>query len=186
MRKVKRSDVLDYKTYNDRRDEYRKRILVEKAKRRIHVGEHLTFLFESTDTMLYQVQEMMRLEQTVREAEIQHELDTYNQLLGGDGELGCTLLIEIDDPARRDAKLRAWLKLPAHLYVKLSDGKLVRASWDERQIDDTRLSSVQYLKFHVGSGAPVAIGADHPELRLETTLSDAQRETLALDLRSAD
>jgi hypothetical protein len=184
MRKVKRSDVLDYKTYNDRRDEYRRRILEEKAKRRIHVGEHLTFLFESTDTMLYQVQEMMRLEQTVREAEIQHEIDTYNQLLGGDGELGCTLLIEIDDPVRRDAKLKAWLTLPRHLYLKLGDGKLVRASWDERQMDDTRLSSVQYLKFDVGSEVPVAIGADHPDLRLETTLSDTQRETLRLDLSS--
>jgi hypothetical protein len=186
MRKVKRSDVLDYKTYNDQRDEYRKRVLEEKARRRIHVGEHLTFLFESTLTMLYQVQEMMRLEQTVREAEIQHEIDTYNQLLGGNGELGCTLLIEIDDAARRDAKLRAWLKLPEHLYVKLEDGKLVRASWDERQIDDTRLSSVQYLKFDVGGVAPVAIGADHPELRLETMLSEAQRETLRLDLGSVD
>src|SRR5262245_3415147 len=98
MRKVKRSDVLDYKTYNDGREAFRARILDEKAKRRVHVGEHLTFLFESTDTILYQVQEMMRLEQTVRESEIQHEIDTYNQLLGDAGELGCTLLIEIDDP----------------------------------------------------------------------------------------
>lgn len=186
MRKVKRSDVLDYETYNDRRDEYRKRIIEEKARRRIHVGEHLTFLFESTETMLYQVQEMMRLEQTVREAEIQHEIDTYNQLLGGDGELGCTLLIEIDDPAQRNEKLKAWLNLPAHLYVKLEDGALVRALWDERQIGDTRLSSVQYLKFRVGDRVPVAIGADHPELRLEAALTDAQRETLRLDLRSTD
>ena len=106
MRKVKRSDVLDYKTYNDGRDTFRARILDEKAKRRIHVGEHLTFLFESTDTILYQVQEMMRLEQTVRESEIEHEIDTYNQLLGGPGELGCTLLIEIDDPKARTEKLR--------------------------------------------------------------------------------
>jgi hypothetical protein len=185
MRKVKRSDVLDYKTYNDRRDEYRKRILGEKAKRRIHVGEHLTFLFESTDTILYQVQEMMRLEQTVRDAEIQHELDTYNQLLGEEGELGCTLLIEIDNPALRDEKLKAWLGLPEHLYLEREDGSRVRAAWDQRQVGDTRLSSVQYLKFAVGPGAPVAIGSDHPELRIQAVLSDAQRETLRLDLRSA-
>ncbi len=185
MRKVTRSDVVDYKTYNDRRDEYRKRIIDEKAKRRIHVGENLTFLFESTDTVLYQVQEMMRLEQTVRETEIQHEIDTYNQLLGGDGELGCTLLIEIDNQAERDRKLKAWLDLPARLFIKLEDGRLVRPSWDTAQVGDSRLSSVQYLKFEVGTGLPVAIGADHPELQLETALSTAQRETLALDLRSA-
>ena len=183
MRKVQRSDVIDYKTYNDGRDAYRKRILEEKAKRRIHVGEHLTFLFESTDTMLYQVQEMMRLEQTVRESEIQHEIDTYNQLLGDEGELGCTLLIEIDNQVERDAKLKAWLDLPAHLYLKLEGGQLVRAVWDTAQVD-TRLSSVQYLKFAVGSQPPVAIGSDHPALKVETTLTPAQRETLGLDLRS--
>ena len=61
MRKVQRSDVLDFQTYNDRRDAYRQRVMEEKAKRRIHLGEHLTFLFESTDTILYQVQEMTRL-----------------------------------------------------------------------------------------------------------------------------
>ena len=183
MRKVKRSDVLDYKTYNDRRDEYRRRILEEKAKRRIHVGEHLTFLFESTDTMLYQVQEMMRLEQTVREAEIQHELDTYNQLLGGDGELGCTLLIEIDDAEERNQKLRAWLSLPEHLYLKLEGGGEARALWDKAQVGDTRLSSVQYLKFRVGAHAPLAIGCDHPVLQLEAPLSPEQRQTLAADLQ---
>ena len=184
MRKVKRSDVVDYQTYNDRRESFRARILEEKGKRRIHVGEHLTFLFESTETILYQVQEMMRLEQTVRETEIQHEIDTYNQLLGGAGELGCTLLIEIDDAASRAQKLQDWLSLPEHLYLALEDGRRVRASWDQAQVGDTRLSSVQYLKFAVGELAPVAIGADHPALTLETALTDAQRQTLQQDLSS--
>lgn len=185
MRKVTRADVLDYKTYNDRREAFRARILEEKAKRRVHVGEHLTFLFESTDTILYQVQEMMRLEQTVRESEIAHEMDTYNQLLGDAGELGCTLLIEIDNPADRARKLAAWLGLPEHLYIKLDDGSLVRPVWDPMQVGEGRLSSVQYLKFPVGTGVPLAIGSDHPELRVEAVLSDAQRETLRLDARSS-
>lgn len=182
MRKVQRSDVVDFQTYNDRRDAYRSRVLVEKDKRRIHLGENLTFLFESTDTILYQVQEMTRLEQTVREKEIQHEIDTYNQLLGGPGELGCTLLIEIDDAKERTEKLRAWLELPAHLYLKLPDGSRAPAIWDPAQVGDTRLSSVQYLKFHVGSQAPIAIGASHPQLQIEAPLSEQQRQTLAADL----
>ena len=184
MRKVTRSDVLDYETYNDRRDEFRARILEEKAKRRVHVGEHLTFLFESTLTILYQVQEMMRLEHTVRESEIQHEIDTYNQLLGGPGELGCTLLIEIDDAQARNEKLREWLSLPEHLYIRRADGSKARARWDQAQVGDTRLSSVQYLKFAVGEQAPVAIGSDHPALTLEAALTEAQQRTLSLDLSS--
>lgn len=183
MRKVKRSDVMDFQTYNDGREEYRRRILQEKAKRRIHVGEHLTFLFESTDTMLYQVQEMMRLEQLVREKDIAHEIDTYNQLLGDVGELGCTLLIEIDDQAVRAQKLRAWLGLTEHVYIRLADGRSIRAVWDPMQVGDTRLSSVQYLKFPVGTGEPVAIGVDHPELQAETELTLEQRQTLLADAR---
>jgi len=185
MRKVERSDVLDFQTYNDRRESLRRHVMQEKDKRRIHVGDYLTFLFETTETMLYQVHEMMRLEQIVREKEIQHEIDTYNQLLGAKGELGCTLLIEIDDAGLRDQKLKAWLGLPAHVYVRADDGQQIRAAWDQAQVGDTRLSSVQYLKFDLGSRAPVAIGADHPELRVEAELSKAQRDTLALDLREA-
>jgi hypothetical protein len=184
MRKVERSDILDFQTYGDRRESYRAHVLAEKAKRRVHVGEYLTFLFESTDTIAYQVQEMMRLEQIAREKDIRHEIDTYNQLLGGPGELGCTLLIEIADPAERDAKLRAWLDLPAHLYIELEAGHQVRAQWDKAQVGDTRLSSVQYVKFAVGEHRLVAIGCDHPELTARAELTAEQRETLMADLRS--
>jgi hypothetical protein len=182
MRKVERSDILDYQTYADRREDYRRHVLEEKAKRRIHVGEHLTFLFESTDTIKYQVQEMMRLEHIAREKDIVHEIDTYNQLLGGPGELGCTLLIEIEDAAERAPKLSAWVNLPQHLYIRLEDGSQVRAQWDQAQVGDTRLSSVQYLKFAIGQRSPAAIGCDHPELSAETTLSEQQRQTLRADL----
>jgi len=182
MRKVTRSDIVDFQTYNDRREGIRSRVLLEKAKRRIHLGENLTFLFESTDTILYQVQEMMRLEQIVREKDIQHEIDTYNALLGDPGELGCTLLIEIDDAAERNEKLRAWLSLPEHLYLKLEGAGEARALWDKAQVGDTRLSSVQYIKFRVGAHAPLAIGCDHPALQLEVPLSPEQRQTLAADL----
>lgn len=184
MRKVQRADVLDYQTYNDRREAFRSRILEEKAKRRIHVGEYLTFLFESTETILYQVQEMMRLEHTVREKDIQHEIDTYNQLLGDEGELGCTLLIEIDDQKQRSEKLQAWIDLPRHLYMRATGGEKVRAVWDPAQVGDTRLSSVQYLKFPLGSREPFAIGCDHPDLTVETELTPEQRATLSADLRA--
>jgi hypothetical protein len=120
----------------------------------------------------------------VREADILHELATYNELLGGPGELGATLLIELDDPALRDAKLAAWLDLPRHLYVKLEDGSRVPARFDPRQMGDTRLSSVQYLKFATGGRVPAAVGCDHPdpELRHETPLLPEQRAAFARDL----
>ena len=139
-------------------------------------------MFENQITVRYQVQEMVRTERMVRETDIQHELATYNELLGGAGELGCSLLIGIDDENERNAKLRAWLALPQHLYAKLGDGTKVRATFDPRQVGGDRLSSVQYLKFPVGKDAPVAIGIDLPGLDVETTLSPEQRAALQADL----
>jgi hypothetical protein len=184
MKPVERSEIVDYQTYEDLRDEIRAKVMQEKEERRIHLGPHLTFLFENRATIRYQVQEMMRAERIVREADIQHELDTYNELLGGPGELGCTLLIEIDDPLLRAEKLARWPDLPKHLFARLEDGSLVRATYDERQVGESRLSSVQYLKFDVGGKLPVALGCDHadPEVRAETTLSQAQRAALRQDL----
>lgn len=185
MRPVDRSELLDYVTYGERRGEIRAAAMEAKRRRRVHVGAHLTLLFENRETVRYQVLEMMRTEQIVREADIAHELQTYNELLGGPGELGCTLLIEIEDAAARPVKLAAWRGLPGHLYARLPDGTKVPAAFDERQMDERRLSAVQFIRFPVGAQAPVAVGVDlpgAPDLQGEAALSDEQRAALQEDL----
>jgi hypothetical protein len=182
MKPVERSEIVDYQTYEDIRGTFRAEIFNLKRDRRVHVGEHLTFLFENHETIRYQVQEMMRAEKIVRDADIQHEIDTYNELLGGPGQLGCTLLIEIDDVQTRQDKLTAWLDLPRHLYALLDDGTRVKATYDSRQVGETRVSSVQYLSFEVGGRTPIALGADHPDLTIETPLTGSQRAALSVDL----
>ncbi len=154
MKRVERSEIVDYVTYEERRDGVRDSAMRAKDARRVHVGPHLTFLFENHETILYQVQEMTRAERMVKEADITHEIETYNELLGGPGEVGCTLLVELDDPAARAEKLTRWLDLPKHLYAKRADGTKAYARYDERQVGDTRVSSVQYLTFEVGSPGP--------------------------------
>jgi hypothetical protein len=182
---VERSEIIDYQTYEELRPEIREKVMKEKEARRVHVGGHLTFLFETHATMRYQIQEMMRAEQLVKEAEILHEIETYNEVLGGPGELGCSLLIELETPEEREEKLSQWLDLPKTLYVKLPDGTKVRPIYDERQVGEERVSSVQYLKFKVGDEAPVAVGCDHsdPELHNETKLDDTQKAALQRDLQ---
>jgi hypothetical protein len=182
MRRVTRGDIVDIATYGAGRDACRQHVLPIKAVRRVHVGPHLTFLFENTETVRYQIQEMMWAERLVKEADILHEIETYNELLGGPGELGTTLLIEIESPADRDVKLRRWLALAAHVYVRLEDVRRIPAMFDSRQIGQERLSSVQYVKFPTQGQVPVAIGCDHPELIAETALTDEQRRALAEDL----
>jgi len=183
--KVRREEILDLDAYEQQRPAFRHHVMGVKDRRRVHLGEHLTLLFENAETVRYQVQEMLRIEKRTAEADVQHELATYNELLGEPGELGATLLIEIDDPAVRDEKLVAWLDLPRHLYLEVEGGERVPAAFDERQVGTDRLSSVQYLKFDCGGRPPVAAGCDLPGLELRVDLTPVQRKALAQDLESS-
>ncbi len=182
MRPVRREEILGLSAYERSRAEVRAAVLEAKKDRRVHVAGVLTFLFENTATIRYQIQEMVRAERMQGEPEIRHELETYNELLGGNGELGVSLLIEIPEPEERDRRLREWLALPRHLYLKLEDGEKIRARSDPRQVGTDRLSSVQYLKFDVRGRVPVAAGSDLPQLEAETPLRPEQRAALASDL----
>ncbi len=184
MRPVERDEIIDYVTYTDRRNSLRAAALEAKALRRYRVGRYLCFLFENRETVRYQVQEMMRVEKMVRDKDIRHELQTYNELLGPDGRLGCSLLIGIDEPAVRDVKLRAWMDLNPHLYLRLEDGTLARATWDARQMGEDRLSAVQYLHFDTGGVSPVAVGCDHadPDAQGEHVFTGEERAALRADL----
>ena len=184
MKAIERSELLDYLTYDERRQALRSEALRAKSERRILLGEYFSFLFENRETVRYQVQEMMRVEQIVREADIEHELRTYNELLHPKGTLGCTLLIGIADEAERDEKLRQWLGLNEHIYAKLPNGERVQPTWDPRQVGDDRLSSVQYLCFEFGDQAPVQLGIDMPGIEIETELSESQRAALRTDLQA--
>lgn len=184
MKKVKREDIMDYVTYNENRGEIREKCVAEKERRRITLGDHLTFLFENTDTIRYQILEMVRAERMVKEESIRHEIETYNSILGDAGELGCTLLIEFVDPKERDVKLRELASLPEHIYLVLTDGSKSRAAFDRGQISDEKVSSVQFLKFKCPS-PPIRIGCDHPKMKLEEDIPSARREILTADLKGS-
>ena len=184
MRPVERAEIVDWQTWTDLREAQRPRVLEAKRVRRVPIGSFLTLLFENRDTVRYQVQEMMRVERIVRERDIQHELGTYNELLGGDGELGTTLLIGIEDADARDGLLRRWIGLQERVYVVLPGGERVRPTWDPRQVGTDRISSVQYLRFATGGVAPIAVGCDFddPQVCLEVSLNPEQIAALAEDL----
>ena len=184
MKKLTRDQLVDYQTWAEQKPALFADMQAIKAARRIHAGPHLTFLFENVQTIRWQVQEMMRVEQIVREKDILHELKTYNEVLGNDGELGAVLLIEIADEADRDVKLRAWLDLPRHLYIEVEGGERVRAIFDERQIGTDRVSSVQYIRFPVGNAAPIAVGSDLEQHTVHADLTAEQKAALKSDLAS--
>jgi hypothetical protein len=183
MALLERTDILDFLTYSEQRDGIRAAVMAAKAPRRVHLGEHLTFLFENRETIRYQVLEMVRAEQMVREADIRHELDTYNAVLGGPGELGCTLLIELPDAGERPELLRRWRDLPDHIFLVCTDGARIKALFDPEQMNEDKLSAVQFLKFQLGRRTPAALVSDLPELAGEAPLEGATREALLADLQ---
>jgi Protein of unknown function (DUF3501) len=180
-RLIERSDIVDYQTYEDTRDATREHIFAVKEPRRIHLGDNLTFLFENRETLVYQVQEIMRAEKIAREAAIVEEIEGYNRMLGATGELGCAMLIEIPDAADRKPLLEEWLGLQERVYLRLEDGSKTYASFDPMQVGDDRISAVQYLRFSCPAD-PVAIGTDFPALTAEVELTAEQKAALAADL----
>ena len=123
----------------------------------------------------------MRAERIVRESGIREELDIYNSMLGGPGQLGCALLIEIEDEAKRRPLLESWLGLQACLYAELADGTRIYAEFDPTQVGQDRLSAVQYLVFALPD-VPVRLGSDFAALELVVDLDEAQQTALAADL----
>lgn len=184
MPKVQRSEILDFVTYGEQRDAIRASAMKAKGLRRVHLGEHLTFLFENHETTRYQVLEMVRSEQMVKEADIQHELDTYNALMGGAGELGATLLIEIADEKARPELLRAWRDLPRRIALTFTDGTEAFAAVDEDQFNEEKASSVQFLRFKVDGRGLKGLRVDHPGYRAEVAFTADQRAALMADLGS--
>src|SRR5262245_41799843 len=88
MEQLTTADILDKDAYERARPDFRRLIMVQKDKRRVLVGEHMVFHFENRDTMLYQVQEMLRVEGSwLRPGAVEEEVDTYNALVPATGEL---------------------------------------------------------------------------------------------------
>jgi len=181
MRHVSLSEIKSLKEYEYFREDIRPRMMEAKNLRRVHVGKYLTFLFENHETIWYQIQEMIRIEKTTEEEKIRHELQTYNELLGLPGELGCTLLIEIPDPAERDKLLSRWVDLPKSIYVETMDGSLISPVFDDRQMSERRISSVHYLRFPIGDRILKSVGSSHPDINVSMEFSTPQRIALAQD-----
>src|SRR4029077_13698028 len=127
------ADILALADYERVRAILRPLFIHEKERRRLAVGSHLTFIFENTQTERYQVEEMIRSEKMTDGAAIQHEIDTYNELIPGPGELLATLLIEYPDAGEREAALRRLVGLERHLWL-VAGAKKIPASFDDRQM----------------------------------------------------
>ncbi len=192
MKKIELKDVVDIAEYERRRNSFRPVIMDIKDKRRIHVGPKITYLFETFDTMLYQVQEMTRAERIVDEKAILQEINAYNELIPDKNQISASMLIEIDEIEERKQFLSKIVDLPSHTYLSI-DGKRIAPMFDPRQGTEDKLSSVQYLRFQLNGNqvslmadpeSRIVFGFDHPLYTFEYTLTPDQKEILYQDLIS--
>lgn len=191
-------DIADLRAYERRRDAFRREVIAVKKLRRVSVGPVVTLTFENRTTVRFQVQEMARAERLATDAEIQYELDVYNRLLPGPGELSATLFLELVT----EEELRTWLPrlvgIERSVVLVLGEGpgaETVRSvpegSHEARLTRETTTSAVHYVRFALTgvqrralAGGPARLVVDHPaypEGRVGTPLSDGTRAELAAD-----
>ena len=146
---IPRADILDLGDYERQRDDIRPSAMAARKLRRVAIGPNATLSFENRETLAYQVNEMLRAERIAKEPDVVHEIETYSELLPSSNELSGTLMIAFDDPEERARKLVAMLGLDKHLQIEFEGAGLAPAAFDQRQIDEERLSSVQFVRFEI-------------------------------------
>ena len=172
---IKRESLLPLERYARERDAWRARVIEHKKLRTVHLGEHVTLLFEDELTIRYQVQEMLRIERIFEEDGIQHELDAYNPLVPDGGNWKATMLIEYPDAEERRRELARLKGVERRVWVRVAGGEPVQAVADEdlERENEEKTSSVHFLRFELDAGArerlkrgaALAIGVDHPAYR---------------------
>jgi Protein of unknown function (DUF3501) len=196
LERIALAEVRNLVEYEKVRDRERAAVIALKKERRVSVGESLTLLFENRETVLFQVQEMVRTERIVEDARIQDELDAYNPLLPARDELSATLFIEIpelvhlsaDDVRRRVNRFQG---LDRHLALVVGEGVRVPARFEGSRSNEEKMAAVQYLRFALppearealaDPGRAVRLVVDHPGYQAEAVLGAAVRAQLLKDL----
>ena len=190
-REIQKQDVMPLDVYIKNRKEIRKNIVSFKKDRRIALGPYATFYFESYETMLAQVQEMLYIEKGGDE-QLKDELAAYNPLVPNGKELTATLMFEIDNPVSRSAFLSKVGGIEKKVFIKI-DGEIVKAIPEEdvdRTSADGKASSVQFIHFKItdeqiqkfkSKNINVELGIDHKDYSHTTKLSLENINSLSAD-----
>jgi hypothetical protein len=166
MKKVTLEDIKDIAEYEKIRPHLRKYIIELKKARRVPVGNFLTFVFENRETVIYQIQEMMRAERMVDEQRIQDEIDVYNELVPADNELSATMFIEIDDLEVLRQILPKLVGIEAAVWLKLGDDQEIWGNFESGRSKEDKTSTVHYLKFSFTPEQVAALEDETKDLHL--------------------
>ena len=189
---ITKDSLMSLEQYAKARPEYRKAAIAHKRLRTVHVGNHVTLLFEDEQTLRYQIQEILRAEKTFEEAGILDELEAYVPLLPTGKNLKATMLIEYTDEAERKVALTKLKGIERKTWVQVEGSTKVYAIADEdlERETETKTSAVHFLRFEfskemiaaVKYGVTISVGVDHVNYATAVSpLSPETRDALARD-----
>jgi hypothetical protein len=189
---IKRESLLSLEAYARERNAFRARVMEHKKRRTVHLGEHLTLLFEDELTIRFQVQEMLRIERIFEEEGIRHELETYNPLVPDGSNWKATMLIGYPDVDERKRALERLKGIEDRVWVQIAGHDRVVAIADEDldRENEEKTAAVHFLRFELTAamrqalreGAAVTVGVDHPQYSAAAQLGPEVRAALAADL----
>jgi hypothetical protein len=193
MKMLTPEDVLPREDYEQQREQFRSQIIALKQRRRISVGPLITLIFENRETLRFQTQEMIRVEHILDPHKIQDELDVYNALMPGGGELSATLLIEITEQDRMKEWLDVFMGLDHGETLAIrTGGEQVFGQFEGGHSHETKISAVHYVRFRPTASmtavfadlhVPVMLTVHHHEYHAETPVPGSMREEWLSDLR---
>lgn len=194
MKKVSLDEIVGIERYEKIRDDFRRRIIDLKKNRRVAVGPQVTLVFENHDTMLFQIQEMVRAESIVDIDKVRDEIAVYNALVPDTDELSATLLIEItDSDSIRDDLVRL-IGIDECVWLEIGDLPRVQAEFEPGRSKEDKLSAVQYVRFPLAPAAkaafcnpsvPVCLVIEHDNYTARTVIEGGVRASLIGDLAAA-
>src|SRR6266852_1767365 len=192
MPRIDRASLMTLETYARERPQFRAKVIAHKKHRTVHLGEHVTLVFEDELTIRYQVQEMLRIERIFEEEGIGEELAAYNPLVPDGRNLKATMMLEYPDPDERSKRLAELIGIEDKVWIQVETHERVWAVADEdlERENEEKTSSVHFLRFELTEpmvqalkeGAGLAIGVDHPRYTAAVEAPPAVREALAKDL----
>ncbi|HET7728764.1 MAG TPA: DUF3501 family protein [Usitatibacter sp.] len=175
MEKISRSSLMTLEAYARARKDFRAQVIAHKKHRTVHLGGHVTLVFEDRLTIQYQIQEMLRVEKIFEERGIQDEIDAYNPLIPDGRNFKATMLIEYEDVEERRTALMLLRGIEDRAWVRVEGLPAVYAIADEdlERENETKTSSVHFLRFELTDemaealkyGMALAIGIDHPHYK---------------------
>jgi hypothetical protein len=188
--KVERREILDLNAYDRVREDTITRIVKLKNLRRVTVGDRISLAFECKETVLFQIQEMLRVERIYEEERIREEMAVYDEILPRDGDLSATLFIEITSQDRVATDLNALFGIEECLWMEIGDAYRLQAWFEPGHSKEDKISAVHYVRFRLSpamreafrAGERVVLSIDHPHYNARTELARAQVTELAQDL----